>query len=411
MRRRVSRPGGGFTLVELLVVIAIIGVLIALLLPAVQAAREAGRRATCTNNIRQLALAVHGFHDVNNALPPLCSERSTFLGPSPNDPDQYTGVGWSWIAMIASHWEQTGFYNAISWRSINSPSGSQYSRLPTAGSYNATWSPGDTTQPFPGNMSVVPLLKSSVLICPSRRSSTSVIDRKMNFYGLPQAWEGTTQPSDYSAIGSGSRAGAWNGVFDEVAAPRIDAEPPTGTLVPGQAVPQGQSLKSKTTFGSITDGSAFTVMIGEKFMHNDWLGDGEAEVPAAVGQARFTGNWYGAWQLRLLGNFDPAAAIVYGLPASAQDPRDASGTPLPSPVAIGEYNLPGQVAGRDMNTDTLIMTYVREGVNSFGSWHPAVTLFAMADASVRPVRNATDACSVLSAVAGRADGLRQQLPP
>src|SRR5437764_3116684 len=97
MRRFHSDRVRGFTLIELLVVIAIIGVLIGLLLPAVQQVREAANRAKCTNNLKQIGLAMHGYHDAYYAFPP------AFAKPS----------NWGWAVWILPWIEQGNLYNTI----------------------------------------------------------------------------------------------------------------------------------------------------------------------------------------------------------------------------------------------------------------------------------------------------------
>ncbi|MDZ4657950.1 MAG: DUF1559 domain-containing protein [Bythopirellula sp.] len=97
-----------FTLVELLVVIAIIGVLIALLLPAIQAARESARRIQCTNNLKQLGLAIQNFEVTNKRLPPgYASNSLTVPTPATRDPGTWDAPpGWGWGAFLLPHLEQ-----------------------------------------------------------------------------------------------------------------------------------------------------------------------------------------------------------------------------------------------------------------------------------------------------------------
>lgn len=133
----------GFTLIELLVVIAIIAVLIALLLPAVQQAREAARRTQCKNNMKQLGLALHNYHDTHNRLPPGGIHNRDGHGASPTS----TSWGPSWMPMILSYIDQGPLYNQFD---FSVPRAANYGtvvstqipafRCPTDSNEKANWS-------------------------------------------------------------------------------------------------------------------------------------------------------------------------------------------------------------------------------------------------------------------------------
>lgn len=198
-----------FTLVELLVVIAIIGVLVALLLPAVQAAREAARRTSCSNNLKQLGIAYHNFHDTYGYLPPAA------VG------DQYA----THFVLILPFFEQKNLYDKI-----------------------------DLTVPMTsGNNNTVIMSPEAVVktyICPSIR-------------GNVKAMTSLGPATDYVLTGNREQSQDCD---------RLDvSKDDHWNMLIYSADPQ-PSLKSRTGFQSVTDGLSNTSLLAEKHVASDALG-------------------------------------------------------------------------------------------------------------------------------------------
>ncbi len=302
-----------FTLVELLVVIAIIGILIALLLPAVQSVREAARRTQCTQNLSQLILAVHGYESAHTMYPTGTLESK---GPIVNAP---SGYHHNWIERILPYMEQQVAYRHID-RSV--------------GVYHKNNQP-------------VRDLRLPTLICPS---------------------SGTLGPqSDYA------------GVHHDVEAP-IDVTN-NGVFF----------LNSQVTYSDVTDGSSYTLFIGEK------LGDpkGLGWLSGTRATLRNTGvalNVTGAPMVPGGGYLDEGAgvsSIDFGKPESNNDPN----TETPNEDKKGDPSTDEQKK----------QTALLLAVGGFASRHPNGANFAYGDGSVQWISNDVNP-KQLQQLAHRADG-------
>lgn len=315
----------GFTLVELLVVIAIIGILIAILLPAVQAAREAARRSQCTNNLKQLAVSVHTFHETYNAMPP--SDNGDCWLP--------------WAAFILPYLE--------------------------GGNYLENW---DVTLRYFAQPEL-PMAELPVLHCPTRSGSgdlnrsTTGTQRTFSAMTLPNGTTGTGRGpaghSDYAInmanfLGVGSVGSPWNGAFGRtwvVQQTGCAGDDVTPTTVNNWANncqtrlgAQHANYRLKFKTSDFLDGTTNTIMFGEKFMPLNssdghvWNGDSQIVHERHIGhdgvKDPVTGRWTTEWYIAT----NPTSTVL------AEQERMFS-----------------------------------------GANHPGVAQFALADGSVKPFRN------------------------
>ena len=217
-RLRGLRRERAFTVIELLVVIAIIAVLIGLFLPAVQAAREAARRVQCQNNLKQIGLAMHVYHDVWLSFPPAYLAPHAF---SPNRPvtDFEIGSGWAWGTLILPYLEQRPIYDAANF------------------DFSYGSADGTNSQGILGLSVNRTVMRTSLaaFLCPSDGSGEGPIDlgfRSAHVFGSPGQYIASTGWMDSSQY-------------------QIEG---TGVLYPN----------SRVALGDVSDGTSATFMIGER---------------------------------------------------------------------------------------------------------------------------------------------------
>jgi prepilin-type N-terminal cleavage/methylation domain-containing protein len=231
-----SRARAAFTLVELLVVIAIIGVLVALLLPAVQSAREAARRMQCQNHLKQMALGWHNHHSTFNRLPP-------------------GGWGWLWIGEPDRGSDR------------GQPGGWVYNTLPYVEQQNLhDLGKGQTGSAFTSVVTQRAQTPVSFFNCPSRRQARAYTDNTSYYTSQGTITPGKSGRTDYAAnCGDQSHCELFGGPSN-----MTDGDNDNWSGWPNAYGETGVCFqRSEISFGNISDGTTSTFMIGEKYLSPD----------------------------------------------------------------------------------------------------------------------------------------------
>lgn len=202
------RQSRGFTLVELLVVIAIIGILVALLLPAVQSARESARRTACINNLRQIGLALHSYHDANGSFPP----AGITEGPCCN-----TRSRTCWTISILPYIEEQALYDRYDQKAFNEAPQNEFVRQAIVPTYGC---PSDDTvheldMPESGPGSNLLYRRGSYRCVAGKSDGTQWWDRDNE---MPLSWRGPLHVAGVSDLGAESFGKIIDGTSNTLAA-------------------------------------------------------------------------------------------------------------------------------------------------------------------------------------------------
>jgi prepilin-type N-terminal cleavage/methylation domain-containing protein len=351
----------GFTLVELLVVIAIIGVLIALLLPAVQAAREAARRSQCTNHLKQIGIGLHNFHDTAQGLPPYFIEewRPGF-----------------WVLLLPFIEQQSLYDNITSYSS-----GTGISQ-----EFQTYW--GTLTPEQKNAHGSVPIIK-----CPSRRSGVAFTDEwrpgpQTDFAPVIYLRTEGTIPAGQTT--ASDNATWWSVAFrrrsdyESNSPNRKNSSPFKMSAL--QIAGDLKTWKTPNSFANWTDGTSNQLVVGEKYIPPDYLGKcvenavTSGLVPTGTSTKVARTDCSGFYQGD--NNFSAMSSLIHN---------------YASPVGVL------------VKRATDVLTLEPTGGYGFGSYHSGVCHFLRGDGSVIAVQNNT-ADIMLLMLADISDGGMPELP-